>query len=125
MTSGLRLELFVDDVERSLSFYADVLGFEANGGGVGDHRRLRRGLVRVAVNRRASLPDGHPLAAPGPPGLGVELVLEVDDLAAVHDHVRHRWPIAAELADQPWGQRDFRVLDPDGYYWRLTTPPTP
>jgi len=22
--------------------------------------------------------------------------------------------------DRPWGLRDFRLLDPSGYYWRIT-----
>jgi lactoylglutathione lyase len=24
------------------------------------------------------------------------------------------------LCDRPWGLRDFRVVDPDGYYLRIT-----
>jgi uncharacterized glyoxalase superfamily protein PhnB len=24
------------------------------------------------------------------------------------------------LTARPWGLRDFRLLDPDGYYWRIT-----
>jgi lactoylglutathione lyase len=35
---------------------------------------------------------------------------------------RAGWPIAEGLAAQPWGQRDFRLLDPGGYYVRLTGP---
>jgi uncharacterized glyoxalase superfamily protein PhnB len=30
---------------------------------------------------------------------------------------------ATPLQDQPWGLRDFRVVDPEGYYLRFTTPP--
>jgi hypothetical protein len=29
-------------------------------------------------------------------------------------------PLAATLTDQPWGLRDFSVVDPDGYYLRVT-----
>jgi catechol 2,3-dioxygenase-like lactoylglutathione lyase family enzyme len=25
-----------------------------------------------------------------------------------------------DLAGRPWGLRDFRLLDPSGYYWRVT-----
>ncbi|MBE2225487.1 MAG: hypothetical protein IAF02_28385 [Anaerolineae bacterium] len=31
------------------------------------------------------------------------------------------WPLSGELQHQPWGLTDFRMLDPDGYYWRITT----
>jgi uncharacterized glyoxalase superfamily protein PhnB len=51
----------------------------------------------------------------------VEIVLEVDDLAAERDRVsRAGWPVADEVALQPWGLRDFRLVDPSGYYLRIT-----
>jgi len=57
----------------------------------------------------------------GRPVTGVELVLEVDDLDEEHARVTVAgWPLAEDLADRPWGLRDFRLLDPSGYYWRIT-----
>jgi uncharacterized glyoxalase superfamily protein PhnB len=50
----------------------------------------------------------------------VELVLEVDDLEAEHQRVRAAWPLEEDLQERPWGLRDFRVLDPSGYYLRIT-----
>jgi uncharacterized glyoxalase superfamily protein PhnB len=48
-------------------------------------------------------------------------VLEVDDLDEEYARVTAaRWPLAEDLADRPWGLRDFRLLDPSGYYWRIT-----
>jgi lactoylglutathione lyase len=35
---------------------------------------------------------------------------------------RSGYPLAAPMQDRPWGLRDFRVADPDGYYLRITTP---
>jgi len=67
---------------------------------------------------------GHPLrmTAREQPGLGVEIVLEVDDVLAMCQHVASQGrPLAAELKHQPWGLTDFRVSDPDGYYWRVTS----
>ena len=56
-------------------------------------------------------------------GAGVEIVLEVEDLdtalAAVHA-AGH--PLAQPPRERPWGLRDFRLADPDGYYLRITTP---
>jgi uncharacterized glyoxalase superfamily protein PhnB len=55
------------------------------------------------------------------PPAGVELVLEVDDVVAERDQVTAAgWPITEDLHDRPWGLRDFRVLDPAGYYLRIT-----
>ena len=118
----LRLELFVADVAQSVRFYTDVLGFVLeHGPAVADYNALVRGDVRLSVQTAAALSADHPLARPGPKGLGVEFVLEVDELDAVYAHVAARHPVIAAPAMRPWGLRDFRVLDPDGYYWRITT----
>jgi len=121
VTTGLRLELFVADVERSLIFYTEVLGFQVVEPKFGGYRPLQRDAVRIGVQSGASLQPGHPLTEPGPPGLGIELVLEVGDLVGLRDHAHQRWPLSADLTDRPWGLTDFRIQDPDGYFWRVTT----
>jgi lactoylglutathione lyase len=120
----VRLEVFVDGLRASLAFYRRVLGFEPGPGVVGDYVPLVQGSVRIALNLRSALPDGHPLrmTARERPGLGVEIVLEVDAVGAMCQHVVSQgWPLAAELKPQPCGLTDFRVSDPDGYYWRVTS----
>jgi catechol 2,3-dioxygenase-like lactoylglutathione lyase family enzyme len=78
---------------------------------------LRRGTVQVGAVK-TMLPNAS--TARRPPA-GVELVLEVDDVAAERDRVvAAGWPLDDDLRDQSWGLRDFRVLDPDGYYLRIT-----
>ena len=43
------------------------------------------------------------------------------DVAAERDQITAAgWPITEDLRDRPWGLRDFRVLDPAGYYLRIT-----
>jgi lactoylglutathione lyase len=120
----LRLELFVDDLPISLDFYVRVLGFVKAAERPGGYTPLARDAVHLALNLRADLPDGHPIqrAARERPGQGVEIVLEVDDIEATYQHVvSEKWPRSAELMPRPWGLTDFRLLDPDGYYWRVTS----
>jgi len=60
------------------------------------------------------------------PPVGVELVLEVEDLDADRARVAQAgWPVVEDVMTRPWGLRDFRLLDPAGYYWRVTTHPGP
>jgi len=55
-------------------------------------------------------------------GAGVEVVLEVDDLDAITRRVRDAgYAVAEPVQRRPWGLRDFRLADPDGYYLRVTT----
>lgn len=117
MTASLRMEIFPADRLASVAFYVEVLRFEAPESGQEDYTSLRRGTVTIGVSPR---PDDVDPAGRRPP-TGVEIVLEVDDLDAEWDHVRATgWPVDEGLTARPWGLRDFRVLDPDGYYWRVT-----
>jgi uncharacterized glyoxalase superfamily protein PhnB len=120
----LRLELFTGDLRASLEFYGRVLGFEKEAERPDGYTPLAKGSVRIALNLRSDLHEDHPirLAAHERPGRGVEIVLEVDDIEAMYQHVvSEKWRRSAELRRQPWELTDFRVLDPDGYYWRITS----
>ncbi|GHG00400.1 hypothetical protein GCM10017783_10680 [Deinococcus piscis] len=119
MVMRLRLELFVNDVAASVKFYREALNFEVMGQHA-SYQALRRGDVRIAVQDFRTLAPGHPLAHPGRRGLGVELVLEVPDVQAAHAQAVAHAPQVSPLVRQPWGLTDFRVTDPDGYYWRVT-----
>jgi uncharacterized glyoxalase superfamily protein PhnB len=124
VSATLRLELFVESLQTSLDFYVRVLGFEALPERPGGYTPLANGAVQLALNRRADLDENHPLCLTEQerPGRGVEIVLEVDDVEKTYAHVTAQgWPRSAELLRRPWGLTDFRVTDPDGYYWRVTS----
>lgn len=121
----LRLELFVKSVPESKDFYTRVLGFDVVSDQPDGYSVLRKGDSQIAVQARSQLPDDHPLKPFGEEraGLGIEIVLEVDDLDAAYAQVlTTEWPVAAPLAERPWGSRDFRVIDPNGYYLRVNDP---
>jgi lactoylglutathione lyase len=117
----LRVELFVRDVARSAAFYRDVLGFEILREGPGGYTSIGREGAVLGLNAVAHLPHGHPARPhPGEPvGRGVELVVVVEDVAALHAHASGHAEVSALVA-QPWSLTDFRLLDPDGYYIRIT-----
>lgn len=115
----LRIEIFPADLDATVRFYTRVLGFDL----VRDERTsdvpyvaLVRGEVHVGAARR----DARDMRGRRPP-LGVELVLETDDLLGARQRVVDAgWPLEEDLTERPWGLRDVRILDPSGYYWRLT-----
>lgn len=121
----LRLELFVTDVEKSLNFYTKVLGFERMKGAP-DYAPVRFGAVTIALGPAAGLPKNHhfnPEVQNGRRGLGVEIVLEVDDVKSYFETVKASGynGILSPLQRRPWGATDFRIADPDGYYLRITS----
>ncbi len=117
----LRIELFPADLDATVAFYTAVLGFtlerderSAEPGYVA----LVRGETRIGAAARPPVPDEE---ARRPP-TGIEVVLEVDDLAAERERVRRAgWPVVEDVTDRPWGLTDFRVLDPAGHYLRITS----
>jgi lactoylglutathione lyase len=124
----IRFELFVSDRDKSVDFYTSVLGFEVRRLD-GSYAMLTYGDVVLGLGRQADLPE----TGEGPGftqqrlaldhGAGVEIVLETPDLEALYERVqRSGYQLAAPMQDRPWGLRDFRVADPDGYYLRITTP---
>jgi catechol 2,3-dioxygenase-like lactoylglutathione lyase family enzyme len=124
MSAALRLELFVKDLAVSREFYTRVLGFEAGDSHADGYTPMQRGTATVSLNLRSVLPEGHPsyVTAQDGVGGGIEIVLEEDDLMARYAHVKAQgWPLASDLTQQVWGLMDFRIVDPDGYYWRITS----
>ncbi|MBV9354369.1 MAG: VOC family protein [Chloroflexi bacterium] len=122
---GLGFELFVTDLARSRRFYENVLGF--TGGKERDgYLAVSSGAVIIGLGLYSGLVAGHHLrrTTQGPSGGSVEIVLEVDDVDAYYD--RAQAVVAAEggriepLQRRPWGARDFRIIDPDSYYLRIT-----
>jgi len=124
----LRLELFVSDLRASVAFYTEVLGFSVTRADPG-YVSVRHGSVVLGLGPVAKLPDTG--AGPGftrqrlhaDRGAGVEIVLELDDLnglAALYRRCQTRGVVVQPLREQPWGLQDFRLVDPDGYYLRMT-----
>jgi catechol 2,3-dioxygenase-like lactoylglutathione lyase family enzyme len=119
----------VDDVERSVAFYAAVLGLQPPAGyDPQGYVPVSAGKVRIGLQRRGALPAEHhfrPAHFAGPRGVGVEIVIEVDDIDAVFagatDAALACGGQIEPLAMRPWGQTDFRLIDPDGYYVRVTS----
>lgn len=121
----VRLELFVREMDAAVAFYTGVLGFDLIREEPG-YSSLRRGEVLLGLGPISKLPaEGEYFTrdiAQRWLGLGVEIVLEVDDLDAYHARVlASEYEISEPLRERPWGLRDFRVVDPDGYYLRITS----
>lgn len=67
------------------------------------------------------LSEEHPSSPPSMPAMntqaGVFLTLQVEDARADFDRLKKAGlEISYELRDEPWGQRRFGVVDPNGMY---------
>ena len=122
------VELFVSDVDRSVAFY-EALGFTVRRRWEDWVSMERDGARLVLQGDRHAVAGGHyftPEIGRFPRGTGVEIVVEVEDVDAVHDRAGQLdGAVVKAIQDRPWGARDFRVADPDGYFIRFTSPLEP
>jgi catechol 2,3-dioxygenase-like lactoylglutathione lyase family enzyme len=113
--------LVVEDVDRSLTFYVDVLGLTL-GHRSGPYAQLDTGVTRVALYDRAAMGEtlGRALHAPAADAPGFELGFKVEDCdAAFAELVSRGAAPAVEPEDRAWGQRTAYVRDPDGHLVEL------
>lgn len=119
-----RFELFVKDLKESVHFYQEILGLEMLGQGE-TSATFHLNNTRLLLTHEQILHDEHYFDAAslqGRKGVGVELILHVEDIAAVYQKFFDLgYPIQDELVERSWGSTDFRIVDPDGYYFRITT----
>jgi len=105
----------VDSVDAARTFYVDSLGFEHSMGVVGkdgqfDFVTVQRDGARVMFMRT---PEPGKANGVKP---SVELYLQVDDVDGYHDELKKKKvQITDSLTSQWWGDRTFKVRDPNGY----------
>jgi predicted enzyme related to lactoylglutathione lyase len=122
----LRVELFTTDMEKSVNFYTNVLDFKMEGSAINhSYQPVKKGNVTLGIGPLSKLSEDHhfnPKDGTIQKGYGVEIVLEVDNVTEVYEQVESSgYPIHGPLKTQPWGLTDFRLVDPDGYYLRITS----
>jgi PhnB protein len=120
-TRAFALHLIVDDIERSISWYEQVLGATVT-------RALRlpdRTIATADLNvhgLRVSLAEpvpGTALATPASSGSSVAVYrIAVDDAdAAMRRALAAGATLGSEVQDAFWGERTGEVLDPSGHRW--------
>jgi len=120
--------LAVADVERSLAFYRDRLGFEVEA----TYDDPPYATLARAGSRLSLAEQGHPaedrpgvaMVAPADPArLAAILVLEVEDCLAAHRELAAAGvPFLAEPYSPPWGGHRCFAVDPDGNLVELEEP---
>lgn len=124
-STRLQVNLAVKDLQVSAAFYTETFDFKERANNPGYILLQRNALVLgLKTDELLWYPDpGEQPVEALVRGVGVELVLETSDIDQFHARMQQAGAAIHEpLKEQPWGARDFRMLDPDGYYWRITSP---
>ena len=111
--------LLVANVERSLAFYVNTLGFE-RGLTVPDaspfvFASVTSGPIEVFFNDVAAAIKEYPAFGGKPIGATGTLYIEVEGVDALHDRLEPVVKIVMPMVAQFYGTREFAIEDPDGY----------
>ena len=119
----LSVSLTVKDLDKSLAWYSDVLGFTI------DRKIERDGKVRgvalTAGNFRLSInQDDGAKGWNRIKGEGFSLNITTDqNVDKIANRIKeHGGTLESEPADMPWGSRLFRLKDPDGFKLAISSP---
>jgi lactoylglutathione lyase len=103
--------LYVAEVERAARFYRDQLGLE----------QVYEDEGRLALQCGPTRLFLHPTEESERGPWNVELYFQVDDVDDAVSRLRaHGVGVLLEPTDEPWGERNAGILDPDGYPVYLT-----
>jgi len=112
----LSASLTVRDLQKSLAWYRDVVGFMVDR----EHERegklravsLKAGAVRILINQDDGAKGFDRVKGEGF-SLQITTAQNVDEIA---NRIKQLGgTLDSEPADMPWGARMFRVRDPDGF----------
>ena len=110
--------LYVADLDASIAFYRDVIGFTLKFSEHGYAEFLTEG-TKLGLYERSMLSGLIGREASGG-GSGGEVLFEVEDVDAWAERLSAQAvPILSGPTDRPWGQRTLHVEDPDGFVVEL------
>ena len=111
--------LMVEDVDRTVDYYRDVLGFTL--AATAPEQRpfewamVSSGGAELMFQSRESLSGEVPALRDRKIGGAFTIYIEVEDIEALYAHVQDRMPIVVDLHDTFYGAREFSAQDCNGY----------
>lgn len=121
----LMASLTTKDVQTSLAWYVDVLGFTV------DERYEPEGTLRAASLKAGNVKillsqDNGAKGWDRVKGQGISLQITTEqDIDAIAARIKAAGgTLESEPADTPWGSRVFRLQDPDGFKLVIASPRT-
>ena len=121
LSHSVHTGLFVENVEKMVQFYRDILGFETDwDGGPFAEFKVKDGGLFIFDRKQFAEAMNQPYDPPKGVNLTMEIGIGVPTKADVDQEYARLMalgvPSAQELKTQPWGQRNFWITDPEGNY---------
>ncbi|MCK4358127.1 MAG: VOC family protein [Candidatus Cloacimonetes bacterium] len=120
----------VQDIEKTVAFYRDVLGFKLemavpeDKSGVEQeltekkkyiYAMMSRNSVQVMFQRTDSIGEDVPPLKGVPIGASVSFYIEVEDINALYQEMKSKAEVVKELETVWYGMQEFYIKDCNGY----------
>jgi uncharacterized glyoxalase superfamily protein PhnB len=119
MLKKLTPNLMVEDVERTLMFYRDTLGFQVvttlPDSAPFDFAIVQRDGVELMFQSRTSLSDNVPALTGSPIGASQTFYIEVTGIRDLYEQLRDKIEIVVDFHSTFYGTQEFYFRDPNGY----------
>lgn len=111
--------LMVDDVNKTIAFYKEILGFETimtvPGHGVFAWALVKNDVVELMFQSRASFISDFPATSKLPVGSTLTLYIDVPDINALYEQIKSNVTIVKDLHNTAYGTQEFAINDCNGY----------
>jgi uncharacterized glyoxalase superfamily protein PhnB len=117
--------LTVNDIAASLAWYRDVLGFIVTQE-MQDDGKLMGAMLKAGAVELLLAQDDFAKGRDRQKGVGLRLFgVTGQDIDQLAEAITSRGGVLAQPPkDQPWGTRDFAIIDPDGFKISISAPLT-
>ena len=121
LSNSVHTGLFVENVEKMVQFYRDILGFEADwDGGPYASFKVNDGGLFMFDRKQFAEAMKQPYESPKKFNLTMEIGLSVPTKADVDLEYGKLSALGVQSVQEPqtmpWGQRNFWIVDPEGNY---------
>jgi len=111
--------LGVEDVDRTIKFYKDILGFElvlaVPPGGSTDWAVMRCGDVEMMFQSRTSLIEEIPVLKDREIGGALDFYVEVEDIKQLYANLEGKVTLVRDLHTTSYGMQEFLIQDCNGF----------
>lgn len=129
MLKKLTPNLMVEDVEQTLAFYRDVLGFQAvmtlPEAAPFDFAIVHRDGVELMFQSRTSLSENVPALTGSTIGASQTFYIEVTGIQELHEQLRDKVEIVVDFHTTFYGTQEFYFRDLNGYILSFSEPTSP
>jgi len=111
--------LVVEDVNKAVDFYRDILKFELHMSvpETGDLKwaAMKRDHVEIMLQARDSASRAIPLMENKEAGGSVTLYIEMENVVELYDAIKEKVVLIEDLHTKPYGMREFSIQDNNGF----------